>query len=109
MTTITLFVVLYHATDASSIISHAGVVSIVNMAPAHLAPHMSYSVDLFGLSLRTFRSLHVEMGVSMVLPTMIHIAVALKNCSALAWVGTQSQHGVMVGQIMSPLLGWETY
>lgn len=102
MTTITLFVVVYRATDARSIVSHAGVASVVNMAPAYLAPHISYSADLFGLSLRTFRSLHVEIGVSMVLPTAIHIAAALKNFSTPVWAGMENQYGIIVCRIISP-------
>ena len=96
MTTITLFVVFYNATDASSIVSHAGVASIVNMTPVYLAPHMSYGADLFGLSLPTFRSLHAEIGASMVLPVTVHVAAAMKNSSTPLWAGTESQYGVLV-------------
>ena len=96
MTAITLFTVFYDATDASSIVRHAGVVSLVNMTPAYLAPHLSYGADLFGLSLPTFTSLHAEIGASVVLPMAIHVAAAVKSSSTPVWAGTENKYGVVV-------------
>ena len=66
------------------------------MAPCYLAAHMSYAADLLCMYLGTFKALHIEFGVVLVILTAIHTVLALRVLTRSAWSDTQSKFRVIV-------------
>ena len=82
--------------QTGSLVSRAGIISAVHLAPCYLAVHMSYAADLLCMCLGTFRALHIEFGVALVVSIAIHISLGLRTSTMLVWTDTQSRYGVIV-------------
>lgn len=50
----------------------AGMLSILNVALLFSGPHLSFLADVFGLSIRTYRRLHVCTGIMSILLAVFH-------------------------------------
>lgn len=96
MVAISLCAIFLHMGDDSDLIKRTGYISVVQMAPCYLAVHMSYAADLLCMHLGTFKALHIEFGVVLVISTAIHTASVLRVSTRSAWSDTQSKFGVIV-------------
>lgn len=76
-----------------------GHVSVVQMAACYLAIHMPYAADLFCLHLTTFRILHIEFGVALVVATTTHVISAVTSPTKGLWSDDRSRYGVIVRRL----------
>ena len=96
MMAISLCAIFLRMGDTGGLINRTGYISVVQMAPCYLAVHMSYAADLFCMHLGTFKALHVEFGVVLVISIAIHTTSALRVSTRSVWSDTQSRFGVIV-------------
>ncbi|KAH6970371.1 hypothetical protein BKA56DRAFT_496850 [Ilyonectria sp. MPI-CAGE-AT-0026] len=68
--------------QAENVVTRAGLLSLINMAPLFLGSHLSFLADLFGLPLRTFRHIHRSCGLMSAALVLVHaVLVATKQGS----------------------------
>lgn len=74
----------------------AGNLSLINLIPLFLGPHLSFLADLLGVSLRTFRHIHCSVGLISLGLVLFHSLVIFTSRTAFALRGTQNIYAVVV-------------
>jgi hypothetical protein len=72
--------VFYFSFRVSSILNaglRAGNLSLINMIPLFLGPHLSFLADLFGVSLDTYRLVYRLAGLMLVVLLLFHVFTAV--------------------------------
>jgi hypothetical protein len=101
-----LLQVLYLATNvlclgfqASSIYesgSRAGTLALLNILPSFIGPNLSFSADIFGISLRTYQKLHYLTGITSVLLICFHILIAFFHHDSFSFSVWKDRYGFVV-------------
>lgn len=75
----------------------AGTLSLINLVPLYLGPHLGFAADLLGLSLRAFRYIHRSAGLMSSGLALFHSVVVIKSRTKYAFWSTKSVSAVVVG------------
>lgn len=90
-----------------SLVERTGYISAVQMAPCYLAIHMSYAASILCIRLPTFRTVHIELGLTLAVTVTIHVIAGLKTSKKFVWSDTRSRYGAIVGPSLKHTLGLE--
>lgn len=93
---VNLFFLLFKHITMVSIGQKAGILAVSNMVPLYLGTHHGAMADYLGLSLSTFRTLHVEMALMAVSMAAIHTIIAFSKGPTFTWQKREHLHGVIV-------------
>ncbi|KAH6871729.1 hypothetical protein B0T10DRAFT_590784 [Thelonectria olida] len=66
---------------SSTIASRAAILSLINIGPLFLAPHLSFLADLFGVLLTTYRQVHRSCGLVSASLLLAHALAAMRTRS----------------------------
>jgi hypothetical protein len=66
---------------SSTIASRAAILSLINIGPLYLAPHLSFLADLFGVLLTTYRQVHRSCGLVSASLLLAHALAAMRTRS----------------------------
>ncbi|KAH6874166.1 hypothetical protein B0T10DRAFT_552933 [Thelonectria olida] len=66
---------------SSTIASRAAILSLINIGPLFLAPHLSFLADLFGVLLTTYRQVHRSCGLVSASLLLTHALAAMRTRS----------------------------
>ena len=76
---ITVLCLSYNVSDLSEAGSRAGTLSLINMIPLYSGLHLSFLVDMYGISVQTYTKLHGSIGVMAGALASFHTGVALAS------------------------------
>lgn len=96
---VNLFFLLYQTRTVMSAGHKAGVLATVNMIPLYFSLHHGAMADYLGLSLSTYRVLHLEAALMTVLMSTFHTIVALFEGPTFSWGNKENLYGCIVSGI----------
>jgi hypothetical protein len=74
----------------------AGNLSLINLVPLFLGPHLSFLADIIGVSFSTFRNIHRSAGLMSLGLVVFHSLSIFASRTAFALRGTQNIYAVVV-------------
>lgn len=74
----------------------AGNLSLINMMPLFLGPHLSFPASLFGVSLDTYRLVHRSAGLMSVILLLFHVLTAVAVGTAFPLSESANRNGLIV-------------
>ena len=74
----------------------AGSLSLINLIPLFLGPHLGFLADILGVSLSTFRHLHRSAGLMSSGLVLFHALIVIISRTAFALHGVKNLSGVVV-------------
>jgi hypothetical protein len=74
----------------------AGQLSLINLTPTYLGPHLSFICDILGVSLSTHRLFHRSAAVISFLFALLHVIIDVAETSSLKNTKSWELYGVIV-------------
>ena len=79
--------------------SRTGTLSLINMAPLFLGPHLSFLAVMMGISLPTFRTIHGSSAAVSLLLSAAHTILGIYDSRSYSFHEPSHLYGLIVGRI----------
>ena len=93
---INVFCFSFRVSSISNAGLRAGDLSLINMIPLFLGPHLSFLAGLFGVSLDTYRLVHRSAGVMSVMLLLFHVLTVVAGRTAFPLSELANLYGLIV-------------
>ena len=100
----TSFCLAFRVSDIAKAGARAGNLSLINMAPLFLGPHLGSLADLLGISLSTFRSMHRSTGVMSCSLVLFHVLAVFVSDTVFSVRGIANLSAIIVRILVSVTL-----
>ena len=98
------FCIRFPASDITEAGVRAGYLSLINMIPLFLGPHLGFLADILGVSLSTFRLMHRSAGMMSCSLFLFHVLAKLVSHTAFAFRGIANLSAVVVSTLVTIIL-----
>mgnify|MGYP003624684285 FL=1 len=82
----------------------AGNLSLINMVPLFLGPHLGFLADILGISLSTFRLMHRSAGLMSCSLVLFHVLAVFVSHTAFSVRGIANLSAIIVSSLVSVTL-----
>jgi predicted ferric reductase len=98
------FCIRFRCSDIAEAGVRAGNLSLINMIPLFLGPHLGFLADILGISLSTFRLMHRSAGMMSCSLVLFHVLAMLVSHTAFPLRGTANLSAVVVSTLVTIIL-----